>query len=70
MSVGLYAAWAKSSSSLSANAGVTVPTGAQCTRSRYKLLGFSSSASATTASFNPGGSTGSAYYSDTTLYAV
>ena len=70
MSVGLYAVWAESSSSLSANTGVKVPTAAQCTRSRYKLLGFSSSASATTADFKPGASTGSAYYSNTTLYAV
>ena len=54
----------------SANTGVTLPTEDECTRSGYRLLGFSSSASATTADFKPGGSTGSAYYSNVTLYAI
>ena len=54
----------------SANTGVTLPTEDECTRPGYRLLGFSHSASATTADFKPGGSTGSAYYSNVTLYAV
>lgn len=66
----LYPVWVVSGTSDAANTGVQVPTAAQCTRSRYKLLGFSSSASASTADFKPGAGTGSAYYSDTTLYAV
>lgn len=47
---------------------VTMPTEAECTRSGYKLLGFSTSASATSAQYLPGGS-----YTPTanvTLYAI
>ena len=65
----LYPVWIGSTSD-SANKGVTVPTEDECTRSNYKLLGFSAKADATTADFKPGKSTGSAYFSNTTLYAV
>lgn len=50
--------------------GVTVPTATECTRTGYKLLGFSTSASATTAKYKPGTSTGGDITSKTTLYAV
>ena len=47
---------------------VTVPTATQCTRAGYRLLGFATSNTATSASVSPGGSyTPSA---TTTLYAV
>ena len=50
--------------------GVTVPTATECTRPGYILLGFSTSANATTATYAPGTSTGSSITSATTLYAV
>ena len=50
--------------------GVTVPTATECTRPGYTLLGFSTSANATTATYAPGTSTGSSITSATTLYAV
>lgn len=61
----LYAQFSSSTGSYSA---VTLPTTAQCTRSGYKLLGFATSSSATTAAYSPGASyTPSAAV---TLYAV
>lgn len=69
MSVGLYAVWAKSSSSLSGNTGVKVPTAKECTRPGYKLLGFRV-ANSETVNYAPGASTGKDFLSDTTLYAV
>jgi hypothetical protein len=46
-----------------------MPTATQCTRSGYKLLGFSTSNTATTATYAPGASyTPTA--TTTTLYAV
>ena len=69
MSVGLYAVWAESSSSLSGNTGVKVPTAEECTRPGYKLLGFRVENSETV-NYAPGASTTDDFYSDTTLYAV
>lgn len=61
----LYAQFSSSTGSYSA---VTLPTTAQCTRSGYRLLGFATSSSATTAAYSPGASyTPSAAV---TLYAV
>ena len=61
----MYATWTTSS----ANEGsVTVPTAAQCTRTNYTLLGWSTNPNATVASMIPG-----ATYTPTdnrTLYAV
>lgn len=50
--------------------GVTVPTATECTRTGYKLLGFSAKKDATTATYEPGDSTGGDITSKTTLYAV
>lgn len=50
--------------------GVKVPTATECTRTGYKLLGFSARKDAITATYKPGGSTGSSITSKTTLYAV
>lgn len=50
--------------------GVTVPTATECTRPGYTLLGFSTSANATTATYAPGTSTGGNITSTTTLYAI
>ena len=50
--------------------GVTVPTATECTRTGYKLLGFSAKKDATTATYKPGDSTGGKITSATTLYAV
>ena len=50
--------------------GVTVPTATECTRTGYKLLGFSTKKDATTATYKPGDSTGGKITSATTLYAV
>lgn len=50
--------------------GVTVPTATECTRTGYKLLGFSTKKDATTATYKPGDSTGGNITSATTLYAV
>ena len=58
--VNLYAQWT--------SASVTLPTASQCKRTGYTLLGFSTSNSATSASYSPGAS-----YTPTaaiTLYAV
>jgi hypothetical protein len=52
----------------SAYPSVTLPTASQCTRTGYTLLGFATSATATSAAYSPGGS-----YTPTagiTLYAV
>lgn len=69
MSVGLYAVWTESSSSLSGNTGVKVPTAEECTRPGYKLLGFRV-ANSETVNYAPGASTTDDFYSDATLYAV
>lgn len=50
--------------------GVKVPTATECTRTGYKLLGFSTKKDATTATYEPGDSTGGDITSKTTLYAV
>lgn len=58
----------KASQTVNAGSAVTLPTTAQCTRDGYNLLGFSTSSTATSASYNPGAS-----YTPTaaiTLYAV
>ena len=47
-----------------------MPTASECTRPGYILLGFSDSASATTAKYKPGDSTGGDITSTTTLYAI
>lgn len=61
----VYAQWSSTTGSYSA---VTLPTTSQCTRSGYKLLGFATSSTATTAAYSPGASyTPSAAV---TLYAV
>lgn len=61
----VYAQWSSTTGSYGA---VTLPTTAQCTRSGYKLLGFATSSTATTAAYSPGASyTPSAAI---TLYAV
>lgn len=62
----VYQQWSSSTGTFSA---VTMPTTTQCTRSGYKLLGFSTSDTATTATYAPGASyTPTA--TTTTLYAV
>lgn len=48
--VTMYAGWNTSDST----ASVTLPTAAQCTRTGYTLLGFSTSSTATTATYAPG----------------
>ena len=61
----LYAIYTSSTGSYGA---VTLPTTSECTRSGYDLLGFSTSSTATTATYSPGAS-----YTPTgnvTLYAV
>lgn len=50
--VTMYAGWNTSDSTGS----VTMPTAAQCTRTGYTLLGFSTSSTATTATWQPGAS--------------
>lgn len=50
--VTMYAGWDTSDST----ASVTLPTAAQCTRAGYTLLGFSTSDTATTATYAPGAS--------------
>ena len=50
--VTMYAGWDTSDST----ASVTLPTAAQCTRTGYTLLGFSTSSTATTATYAPGAS--------------
>ena len=47
-----------------------MPTATECTRTGYKLLGFSTKKDATTATYKPGDSTGGNITSATTLYAV
>lgn len=61
----MYATW---NSSTYSEGSVTLPTAAECTKSGYELLGWSTSSTATTATYAPGAS-----YSPTaaiTLYAV
>lgn len=61
--------YAQFSSSTGSYSAVTLPTTSECTRSGYKLLGFSTSDTATTATYAPGASyTPTA--TTTTLYAV
>jgi uncharacterized repeat protein (TIGR02543 family) len=60
----LYAIWSSSTTAGS----VTLPTAAQCTRAGYELLGWSTSSTATTASYSPGASYKPT--AATTLYAV
>lgn len=60
-----YAQFTSTTGSYSA---VTLPTAAQCTRTNYKLLGFATSSSATTAAYNPGASYTPS--GNVTLYAV
>jgi len=48
--------YAQMNSTTGAYGSVTLPTTSQCTRAGYKLLGFSTSSTATTASYNPGAS--------------
>lgn len=61
--------YAQFTSSTGTYSSVTLPTAEQCTRSGFKLLGFSTSSTATTASYAPGASfTPSS--SSQTLYAV
>lgn len=50
VNVTMYAGWDTSDST----ASVTLPTAAQCTRTGYTLLGFSTSSTATTATYAPG----------------
>ena len=49
----LYSQWSSSTGSFSA---VTLPTATECTRAGYNLLGWSTSSTATTASYSPGAS--------------
>ena len=60
----MYATWTTTTTT----AAVTCPTAAQCTRPGYELLGWSTSSTATTASYNPGASYQAS--AATTLYAV
>lgn len=60
--------FAQFTSAVGSYGSVTLPTASQCTRSGYKLLGFSKSSTATTATYAPG-----TYYTPSateTLYAV
>lgn len=61
----LYAQWTAGTATYTK---VTMPTTSQCTRTGYDLLGFSTSSSATTATYSPG--TQYTITSATTLYAV
>lgn len=48
--------YAQFNSTTGAQAAVTLPTASQCTRTGYTLLGWSTSSTATTATYNPGAS--------------
>ena len=48
--------YAQYNSSTGSQSSVTLPTTSQCTRSGFTLLGFSTSSTATTATYNPGAS--------------
>lgn len=60
--------YAQFSSSTGSYSAVTLPTTAQCTRTNHTLKGFSTSSTATTATYAPGASFTPT--SNTTLYAV
>lgn len=60
--------YAQFSSSTGSYSAVTLPTTAQCTRANHTLKGFSTSSTATTATYAPGASFTPS--SNTTLYAV